>query len=87
LIPLDEWVQITYTRPTAATSVKLYLNGRLADTSGALTAPTGGTASILKVAQAEDGTAAPVTFQSLDIFSIELTAAEVLAHCNRERGL
>jgi hypothetical protein len=87
LLPLDEWIQITYTRPEAATSVKLYLNGRLADTSGALTAPTGGSTSVLRLAQAEDGTAAPVSFQSFDVFSIEMTAAEVLAHCNRERGI
>jgi hypothetical protein len=82
-----EWVQVTYTRPTAATSVKLYLNGVLADTSGAITAPTGGTAGVLTVGGTEGSVDAPMDFASLTIFDTELTAAQVLAHCNRERGI
>lgn len=87
LISVDEWVQVTYTRPTAATSVKLYLNGYLTDTSGALTAPTGGTASILSLGGTEAAVDSPVDVASLTIWDVELTAAQVLAHCNRERRI
>ena len=87
LLSVGEWVQITYTRPTAATSVKLYLNGYLADTSGALTAPTGGTAGVLTLGATEAGVDTPVDVASLTIFGDELSADEVLAHCKRERGI
>ena len=86
LLTAGEWVQITYTRPTAATSVKLYLNGYLVDTSGALTAPTGGTAGVLFLGATEASVDTPVDVASLAIFGEELTADQVLAHCNRERS-
>jgi len=87
LLSVGEWVQITYTRPTAATSVKLYLDGYLADTSGALTAPTGGTAGVLTLGATEAAVDTPVDVASLTIFGAELTADQVLAHCKRERGI
>jgi hypothetical protein len=87
LLTAGEWVQVTYTRPTAATSVKLYLDGYLADTSGALTAPTGGTAGVLTLGGTEASVDTPVDVAALTIFDAELTAAQVLAHVNRERGI
>jgi hypothetical protein len=87
LVSSLEWTQITYTRATAGTSVKLYINGILVDTSGALTKPTGGTAGVLTVGGTEGSVDAPVDIASLTIFNAELTADQVLAHCNRERGI
>jgi hypothetical protein len=86
MIDSREWVQITYTRATAGTSVKLYLNGILVDTSGALTKPTGGTAGVLTVGGTEGSVDAPMDFASLTIFNAELTADQVAAHCLRERS-
>jgi Concanavalin A-like lectin/glucanases superfamily len=88
IIGINEWVHITYTRPTAGTSVKLYLNGYLADTSGALTLPTGGTVSELVVGAdvARTGVSA-VKVARLQIWNTELTAAQVLASVEEERTL
>jgi hypothetical protein len=42
VLPTGEWFHLAFTRNAAATSVKLYINGTLVKTSGALTAPDGG---------------------------------------------
>jgi hypothetical protein len=88
IFPLDEWLHVTYTRPTAATSVKQYINGVLTDTSAAIVAPTGGTVSTLVVGAdvARTGVSA-CQVSKLKIWDAELTAAQVLSNYRTDVGL
>lgn len=89
-LPLGTVFHCAVTR-SASQVIKIYINGTLRQTSGALTAPTGGTGGRLCFFQKAATTGTEIcegmTIASMKIIASELTAAEVKAEFNRTLGV
>ncbi len=78
-------VQLVITRASGGlgvgTSVRFYINGRLAQIASAITGvsplPTGGTSANLRISSANDSTTAKFETLGVRLFDVELTAAQV----------
>ena len=87
-IPLHEWVWIGFTRDSAGTGIKLFVNGELIGSSTLGNAPDGGGNSNLEIGRQDasdnmfDG-----LIQSVKIVSSELTEAEMKAEYERCFGV
>lgn len=79
LVRIHEWFQLHFTRPPAATSVKMYINGVFADEVTGLTAPAGGTTSAMVIGASQAGSVAPYYWQNVYVRDRVLSAEEVLA--------
>lgn len=85
----DEWIMVGWTRDSAGTGIKIFLNGEVIGTTTLANAPTGGTSSDLVVGRIRNSGVNNFTgkISAVKIVGSELTEAEMKAEYDRCFGV
>lgn len=86
-IPIGRVFHCAMTRDSAGTTVKMYIDGNLvANSDGASTKPTGGTAGFLKLMYSANVSTGNPAIASVKIIASELSGSQILAEAKRCLG-